>query len=403
MKVVTFGCRLNTFESRLIEKIGADFDNVLVFNTCAVTGEAERQCRQAIRKAYRENPCQKIVVTGCAAQLNPEVYAAMPEVFRVLGNREKLTREAFEKLDKICVGNVESYRFDQLYFLHDFEGRTRAFLQIQQGCSHACTFCVIHKARGKSKGLPSEKVLEQARLFVQNGFSEIVLTGVDIASYPQGFNRLIQLIAEKIDGLKRLRFGSIDPAAIDDSFIELVGRYPVIQPHLHLSMQSGDNLVLKRMGRRHTREQVLKICEKLRKVRSDIVFGADFITGFPTETDEQAKNTEDFVQESFITLLHVFPYSPRPGTPAAKMPQVDLSVRRERAARLRKIGNQAEEKLLNQTVGTVRPVLIEKNKKGYTDNYLKVQTNSNSEGQIIPVRITQRIKNELVGEVEIRP
>ncbi len=402
MKVITFGCRLNAFESCLIEKIGTDCDDILVFNTCAVTGEAERQCRQAIRKAYRKNPKTKIIVTGCAAQLNPEVYAAMPEVFRVLGNREKLTQAAYETSEKVCVGDADLYDFKALQPVTDFEGRTRAFLQIQQGCDHACTFCIVHQARGHNKGLPPEKVLKQARLFVENGFSEIVLTGVDIASYPQGFHRLVRLLAEEVTGLKRLRFGSLDPTALDEEFIELMGTYAVIQPHVHLSMQSGDNLILKRMGRRHTAEQVLKACQTLRQVRSDIVFGADFITGFPTETTEQALRTEAFVKEANITQLHVFPYSARPGTPAAKMPSVEISVRKERAARLRQTGFELERKLLDQTVGTVRSVLIEKNGSGYTDNYLKVHTSSKSEGKIEQVLIKKRIENELVGEVKIR-
>lgn len=402
MKVITFGCRLNAFETRLIEKIGADLNDVIVVNTCAVTGEAERQCRQAIRKAYRENPTAKIIVTGCAAQLNPEVYAAMPEVFRVLGNREKLTRTAYETTEKVCVGDVDLFDFEVLKPVTDFEGHTRAFLQIQQGCNHACTFCIVHQARGRNKGLPPEKVLEQARLFVENGFSEIVLTGVDIASYPQGFNRLVRLIAEKVSGLKRLRFGSLDPTALDKEFIDLMGTYAVLQPHLHLSVQSGDDLILKRMGRRHTAEQVLKACQALRAVRPDIVFGADFITGFPTETEEQALQTEAFVTEANITQLHVFPYSARPGTPAAKMPAVEIGVRKERAARLRQTGLKLEQKLLDKTVGTVHPVLIEKNGSGYTDNYLKVHTSSTSEGKIEQVLITKRIENELVGEVKVR-
>ncbi len=402
MKVITFGCRLNAFESRLIEKIGTDLADVIVVNTCAVTGEAERQCRQSIRKIHRENPTAKIIVTGCAAQLNPEIYAAMPEVFRVLGNREKLTRAAFETAEKVCVSDADLFDFEELQPVTDFEGRTRAFLQIQQGCNHACTFCIVHQARGHNKGLPPEKVLEQARLFVENGFSEIVLTGVDIASYPQGFHRLVRLIAEKVTGLKRLRFGSLDPTVLDEEFIGLMGTYSVIQPHLHLSVQSGDDLILKRMGRRHTAAQVVKACQALRAVRPDMVFGADFITGFPTETEAQALKTEAFVREANITQLHVFPYSARPGTPAAKMPPVEPAVRKERAARLRQAGFELEQKLLDQTVGTVRPVLIEKNGSGYTDNYLKVHTDSKSEGKIEQVLIKQRIDNELVGEVKIR-
>ncbi len=401
MKILTFGCRLNTFESTLIHKIGEDLDDVIVVNTCAVTGEAERQCRQAIRKAHRDFPDMKIIVTGCGAQLHPETYATMPEVTRVLGNREKLTRAALYNTNKLMVGDInESPESCELPIVTDFEGRTRAFLQIQQGCDHACTFCIVRQARGHNTGLPPQKVIEQARTFIENGFSEIVLTGVDITSYPYGFNALVRRILTELPDLKRLRFGSVDPACIDDELISLFEEFPALMPHLHLSIQAGDNLVLKRMGRRHTQEQVIEFCQKLREIRPEMVFGADFITGFPTETESQFLSTIHLVREAGITLLHVFPYSIRPGTPAAKMPMVDGLVRKERAARLRTIGLQQEENLLDSLIGQTKNVLIEKEGQGYTDNYLKVNVlnGENQIGHIIPVHIQQRRNNELVGE-----
>ena len=397
MKIVTFGCRLNTFESKLIEKIGSDLQDIVVVNTCAVTAEAERQCRQAIRKVFREYPHMKIIVTGCAAQLHPEKYAQMPEVFRVLGNREKLTREMLFSDERVCVGDINQ-PIENIPLVTDFEGRSRAFLQIQQGCNHTCTFCIVRSARGKNIGLPPERVLEQARVFVKQGFSEIVLTGVDITSYPYGFNSLIRRLVTEVEGLKRLRLGSLDPACVDDELMELLLSFPILMPHLHLSVQAGDNLVLKRMGRRHTAEQIIQFCTHLKKMCPDFVLGGDFITGFPTETEEQFLNTCQLVQEAQITQLHVFPYSVRLGTPAAKMPMVDMGIRKERATRLRQLGLTLEHQLLDKMIGTIRPVLIEREGHGYTDNYLKVQVSSGQIGSIIPVKITKRSKNELVGE-----
>ncbi|MBQ8557809.1 MAG: tRNA (N(6)-L-threonylcarbamoyladenosine(37)-C(2))-methylthiotransferase MtaB [Alphaproteobacteria bacterium] len=397
MKIVTFGCRLNTFESKLIEKIGSDLQDIVVVNTCAVTAEAERQCRQAIRKVFREYPHMKIIVTGCAAQLHPEKYAQMPEVFRVLGNREKLTREMLFSDERVCVGDINQ-PIENIPLVTDFEGRSRAFLQIQQGCNHTCTFCIVRSARGKNIGLPPERVLEQARVFVKQGFSEIVLTGVDITSYPYGFNSLIRRLVTEVEGLKRLRLGSLDPACVDDELMELLLSSPILMPHLHLSVQAGDNLVLKRMGRRHTAEQIIQFCTHLKKMCPDFVLGGDFITGFPTETEEQFLNTCQLVQEAQITQLHVFPYSVRLGTPAAKMPMVDMGIRKERATRLRQLGLTLEHQLLDKMIGTIRPVLIEREGHGYTDNYLKVQVLSGQIGSIIPVKITKRSKNELVGE-----
>ncbi|MBQ8251120.1 MAG: tRNA (N(6)-L-threonylcarbamoyladenosine(37)-C(2))-methylthiotransferase MtaB [Alphaproteobacteria bacterium] len=397
MKILSFGCRLNTFESTVIQKLLADRDDIFVVNTCAVTHEAERQCQQAIRRAARENPDMKIIVTGCAAQLNPQKYANMPEVFKVVGNIEKLSRKCLLEGDRIQVQNILDTDFE-VPVITDFESRTRAFLQIQQGCSHACTFCIVRKARGKNKGLPVDQVINEANSFVSNGFSELVLTGVDITSYPYGFNFLLKEILKKVTGLKRLRLGSIDPACMDDEFVDIVASNPVFMPHLHLSMQSGDNMILKRMGRRHSFEQVLKMCQKLKEQRPNFVFGADFITGFPTETEEMFLNTVRFVQEAGITHLHVFPYSVRPETPAAKMPMVEMCERKRRAALLREVGQELLTSCLDKQIGKTLSVLVETQGVGYTENYLKVKTNCEKTGEIIPVLITGREKNELVGE-----
>jgi threonylcarbamoyladenosine tRNA methylthiotransferase MtaB len=261
----------------------------------------------------KENPDCQIIVTGCAAQFNPETYAQMPEVDRVLGNREKITRQAFLSSEKILVSDVKNAVFD-IPLVSQFEGRTRAFVQVQQGCNHSCTFCVVRQVRGRNKGVEPNQVIEQIQSFVQKGYSEIVLTGVDVTSYPYGFSDLVEKIILNVPDLKRLRLGSLDPAGIDDKLIDLYSKYEVLMPHAHLSIQAGDDLILKRMGRRHGKEDVLTLAQKLRQARPDLVLGADFITGFPTETDEMFANTMDLVQKANITLLHVFPFSVRPGT-----------------------------------------------------------------------------------------
>ncbi len=400
MKIMTFGCRLNTFESALIHKTGADLpDNVLIVNTCAVTGEAERQCRQAIRKAYRDNPDVRIFVVGCAAQLHPEEYARMPEVERVLGNRDKLLSDILHGTQAVAVSDITEPMAD-IPVIAECEGRERAFLQIQQGCDHACTFCIVRQARGPNQGVSPEKVLAQARAFVAAGYRELVITGVDVTSYPYGFCAIIERLLTEVDGLERLRLGSLDPACLDDKFVALMGRYPKLMPHLHLSIQAGDNLILKRMGRRHTFEDVVRFATAVRAVRPDVVLGADFITGFPTETEAHFQRTVDLVAAAGLTHLHVFPYSARTGTPAAKMPPVDGAVRKDRARRLRAVGEQAYTALLESMIGKRLNVLIEKKGSGWSENYLKIQTNCDKIGHIVPVLITERNKNELVGQVE---
>lgn len=399
MKIITFGCRINTYESALISQIAGDLENVILVNTCAVTAEAERQCRQTIRKLRKENPSALVVVTGCAAQLHPEVYAAMPEVDRVLGNREKITREALTATEPVLVSDVKDASFD-IPIVSDFEGRTRAFIQVQQGCNHACTFCVVRQVRGKNKGIPPEQVVEQARVFVEKGYSELVLTGIDVTSYPYGFSDLVEQVLKQVPEIKRLRFGSMDPAGIDDKLIGLFGEYETLMPHMHLSIQSGDNDVLRRMGRRHKREDVLRLTEKLRAVRPDFVLGSDFIAGFPTETEKMFENTLDLVEQAQIILLHVFPFSVRPGTPSAKMEMVDMHQRKERARRLREKGHELLQSYLQTQVGKSSVVLVEKDNKGFNEHYIPTHLIGDvAEGQIITVTNTGVSEDGLVAKV----
>ncbi len=341
VEVVTLGCRINSYESEILKEKFAAIDNLVIVNTCAVTREAERQCRQTVRKLRKENPQAKIVVTGCAAQINPQSFARMPEVDLVLGNREKVELEKYiggEICEKTIVGDIFSYdRYDD-YVITGFEGRERAFVQIQQGCDHRCTYCIVPFARGNNRSVPEDEVLRQIEVLLSRGFKEICLTGVDACSYKPSFSGLVKKILQAFPELPSLQFGSLDPAAVDDEFVALVGQYPNIYPHFHLSVQSGDNLVLKRMRRRHSREDVIGLCAKIRTVRPEATFGADFICGFPTESEEAFANTMRLVDEAGIDRLHVFPYSERPGTPAALMPQVPMEIRRERAKKLREKG-----------------------------------------------------------------
>lgn len=338
VQVITFGCRINSYESEIFKEKLKNYDNLIVVNTCAVTAEAERQCRQAIRKLRKENPTSKIIVTGCAAQVSTARFDTMPEVDLVLGNKEKTEIEKYLiAKDKTIVGDIFSFEGYDAYMITGFEGRHRAFVEVQQGCNHRCTYCIVPYARGANRSVAPEKIINQIKILLNKGFKEICLTGVDVCSYEPSFSDLVKTILQNIPELPSLQFGSLDPAAIDDKFVELVKNYKNIHPHFHFSIQSGDNLILKRMGRRHNREDVINLCRKLREVRSDSTFGADFICGFPTETEEQFKNTMKLVEEANIDNLHVFPYSERPGTPAAKMPQVPVHIRRERAEKLRNL------------------------------------------------------------------
>lgn len=342
-EVVTFGCRINAYESEVMKEKLKDFDNLIVINTCAVTSEAERQCRQTIRKLKRENPEAKIIVTGCSAQVSAAKLSAMPEVDLVLGNKEKKQIEQYVAgmfAQKNQVSDIFADENCDDYLITGFEGRQKAFVQIQQGCNHRCTYCIVPYARGHNRSVPEELIIKQIRGLLKNGFQEICLTGVDICSYEPSFSMVVQHILEKIPELPLLTFGSLDPAAIDDNFIELLQKFNNIGNYFHFSIQSGDNLILKRMGRRHLREDVIRLCKKIRAVKKEAVFGADFICGFPTESEAAFANTCKLVTEAGLSKLHVFPYSERAGTPAAKMPQLPMEERRRRAAELRKLSEE---------------------------------------------------------------
>ena len=385
-KVITFGCRLNIFESEVIRghAVAAGLSDTIIVHTCAVTAEAERQARQAIRRAKRENPHSRIIVTGCSVQIAPDRYTAMEEIDAIVGNQDKLLPTAWAKLTKpgsspIHISDIMAVRQTTGHLVSGFDGRTRAFVQVQNGCDHRCTFCIIPYGRGNSRSVPIDDVVDQVRLLVENGYQEVVITGVDITSYgkdlegtpPLGY--LLDTILKSVPELPRLRLSSIDPAEVDEQLFELITSEPRLMPHVHLSLQAGDNMVLKRMKRRHGRDDVLKLCHKLRSHRSDIVFGADMIAGFPTEDDEMFERSRAMVGDAGLTFLHVFPYSPRPNTPAARMPQVPKTVRRERAARLRAEGEAALNRFLRQQVGQRRQVLVERGGHGHTQHFAPVR------------------------------
>lgn len=342
-QVFTFGCRINSYESEILKEKFSDVDDLIIVNSCAVTKEAERQCRQLLRKLRLQNPEARIVVTGCAAQVNPRIYAKMPEVDLVLGNKEKTALEKYIKgeiAEKTIVGDIMKYDDYDHYIITGFEGRQRAFVQVQQGCDHRCTYCIVPFARGHNRPVPEDDVIKQIDTLLKQGFAEICLTGVDVCSYRPSFSGLVKKILLTFPDLSSLQFGSLDPAAIDDDFVAMVGQYKNVLPFFHFSVQSGDNLILKRMGRRHSREDVINLCKKIRSVRPEATFGADFICGFPTETEENFANTLRLVDEAGIDKLHVFPYSERQGTPAALMPQIKMEERRRRAKVLREKGEE---------------------------------------------------------------
>ena len=347
VQVITFGCRLNAFESEVIkEKLRTFSDDLIVINTCAVTGEAERQCRQAIRKLKKENPNAKIVVTGCSAEVHQDSFLKMKEVSLVLGNKEKNDIERYVKQIGEIKSKVEGVSSDEDvngYMITGFEGRQKAFVQIQQGCNHRCTYCIVPYARGKNRSATIEHVVAQVKMLCQKGLKKICLTGVDLCSYQYGLASVVHAILQEVVELEELSFGSLDPAAVDKELIRLIGQNKTISPYFHLSVQSGDNLILKRMGRRHTREDVINLCAQIRLVRADAVFGADFIFGFPSESEEAFENTCRLVEQADITKLHVFPYSERDSTPASKMPQIDMHIRRERAKILRNLRGSTDD------------------------------------------------------------
>ncbi|MES2293293.1 MAG: tRNA (N(6)-L-threonylcarbamoyladenosine(37)-C(2))-methylthiotransferase MtaB [Pseudomonadota bacterium] len=401
--VVTFGCRLNAYESEAIKaRAGeAQLQNAVVVNTCAVTAEAVRQSRQTIRRLKRERPGTRIIVTGCAAQTEPETYAAMPEVDAVLGNQEKLTAAAYADFgmgaaERVRVNDIMSVTETAPQMVDHFEGRARAFLQVQNGCDHRCTFCIIPYGRGNSRSVPMGMVVEEARRLTENGFAEIVLTGVDLTSYGgdlPGAPTLGQLVAKLlklVPGLKRLRLSSIDSIEADPALMRAIAEEGRLMPHFHLSAQSGDDLILKRMKRRHSRADTIAFCNQVRRLRPEAAFGADLITGFPTESEAMFQNSLRLVDDAGLTQLHVFPFSPRTGTPAARMPQLGAAVAKERGARLRAKGETARDARFRAMIGRTYSVLVEKSDFGHSECFAPVQLEPGAAvpGEIIPVVIT---------------
>ena len=407
VEIVTFGCRLNAYESEVMrgeaEKAGLGelAGGAILVNTCAVTGEAVRQARQAIRKARRENPEARIIVTGCAAQTEAATFTEMEEVDLVLGNEEKLTAHNYRALPDFGVNQFEKARVNDIMSVNEtaghlvdaLEGRARAFVQVQNGCDHRCTFCIIPFGRGNSRSVPMGAVVEQVRRLVGNGYLEVVLSGVDLTSYGSDLpgspklGRLVKTILRQAPDLARLRLSSIDSIEADPELIEAIGSEARLMPHLHLSLQHGDDMILKRMKRRHLRDDAIRFCEDIRRQRSDIVFGADIIAGFPTETEPMFENSLKIVEECGLTHLHVFPFSPREGTPAARMPQLPRKLVKERAARLRAVGDAAHRRHLDMLPGTHQRILIEREGLGRTEGFTLTTLDAGKPGEIVEAAI----------------
>jgi len=386
-ELVTFGCRLNTYESEVMRAHAqkAGMEDAIIFNTCAVTKEAERQARQAIRRAKRDNPNAKIIVTGCSAQIDPQTYSQMDEVDQIIGNDLKLKEETWTgaaPAERVLVNDIMSVKETASHLIEGIEGQARAFIQVQNGCDHRCTFCIIPYGRGNSRSVPIGEIAAQVRKLVESGYNEIVFTGVDVTSYgadlpgKPALGQMIRRVLALVPELPRLRLSSLDPVEIDDDLWRLIAEEPRLMPHLHMSLQAGDDMVLKRMKRRHLRADAIEMCDRARSYRPDMVFGADIIAGFPTETDEMFQNTLDIVSECDLTFLHVFPYSERPGTPAAKIPQnkqVPHPVRKERAAKLRAQGEIQVQKFLKQHLNKTRQVIVQKGNIGRTEHFAEVR------------------------------
>ncbi len=412
VEIVTFGCRLNAFESEVIarEAERAGLTDAIVVNSCAVTNEAVAQARQSIRRLKRERPGLRIVVTGCAAQTQPLMFAEMAEVDRVVGNDDKMRGEAWRNAraafdasqafgiageEKIAVADIMAVREMAPHLLEGYQsGLPRVFVQVQNGCDHRCTFCIIPYGRGNSRSVPMGAVVDQVRALVERGHAEIVLTGVDLTSYGAdlpGTPKLGQLtkqILRHVPELKRLRISSIDQVEVDRDLLDVIADDERLMPHLHLSLQSGDDLILKRMKRRHSRSHAVEFCAQVRRLRPDIALGADIIAGFPTESEEMFARSQDLVEECDLTFLHVFPYSPRPGTPAARMPQVSGGTIKERAKRLRATGEAALQRRLTSEIGATREVLIESVRQGRTEHFLPVAIADETPGAVRTLTIT---------------
>ena len=401
----TLGCRLNAYETEAMKELaaGSGLSNAIIVNTCAVTAEAVRKAKQEIRRLARENPGASVIVTGCAAQTEPETFAAMGEVSRVIGNHEKMQADTWSGLaipdligrtEKVQVDDIMSVRETAGHLIDGF-GRHRAYVQVQNGCDHRCTFCIIPFGRGNSRSVPAGVVVEQIKRLVDKGFNEVVLTGVDLTSWGADLpaeprlGDLVLRILRLVPDLPRLRISSIDSIEADENLMQAIATEPRLMPHLHLSLQAGDDMILKRMKRRHLRDDAIKFCDEARRLRPDIVFGADIIAGFPTETEQMFENSLKLVEDCGLTFLHVFPFSPRKGTPAARMPQLGGPDIKSRAARLRAVGEAALSKHLAAQIGKTHQILLESPRMGRTEQFTEVAfANDQPEGQIVSATIT---------------
>ncbi|WDM85256.1 tRNA (N(6)-L-threonylcarbamoyladenosine(37)-C(2))-methylthiotransferase MtaB [Ehrlichia sp. JZT12] len=408
-EVITFGCRLNFYESEIIKSNleKAQLNDVVVVHSCAVTNEAERQVRSKIRKLYNNNANIKIIVAGCAAQLNPELYVNMPGVMKVLGNQDKLKYENYVSDAKVIVGNIDESERVKNDVVKKFSGRSRALIEIQNGCNHECTFCVITKARGKNRSLSIEDIINQVRHCVDYGYNEVVFTGVDISDFgldiygQRTLGIMIKRVLSAVPQLCRLRLSSIDLAEIEDDLIDIIVNEPRFMPHLHLSLQSGSNLILKRMKRRHSREKVIEFCNKISEQRKEVAFGADIIVGFPTETEEMFNDTVKLIEEANISYLHIFPYSRREGTPAARMPQVSQEIKKRRVKLLCEIAKERLSNFYNTLLYTKQSIVVEKSGVGRAENFALVKfVNKDVQLQsIVEVEIKKVESNYLIAEV----
>jgi threonylcarbamoyladenosine tRNA methylthiotransferase MtaB len=404
--ILTFGCRLNAYESEVMRGLSTtQSEATVIVNTCAVTSEAERQARQAIRRIARERPDARIVVTGCAAQIDPTSWAALPNVHRVLGNDDKLKPESWLPGAGSAVSDIMAARETAAHLVTEFASRARAFVQVQQGCDHRCTFCIIPFGRGPNRSVPIGVIADQVRTLVASGYHEVVLTGVDVASYgpdlpgAPSLGQMIRRLLLAVPELPRLRLSSIDPAAIDDDLWRLIAEEPRLMPHLHLSLQAGSDLILKRMRRRHLRADAMAAIHHARDLRPGIAIGADLIAGFPTETDQQFNETLSFVQEAALPYLHVFPYSERPGTPAARMPSVPKPIRKQRAAALREAGASETSRFFSGQIGQMVSLLTEADQSGHTEHFAPVQlAHPMGPGKLISARVTGSTDDLLLAE-----
>ncbi len=410
IETITLGCRLNLYESEAMRNLAEDagLSNVVLVNTCAVTGEAVRQARQTIRRARKQKPDALIVVTGCAAQIDPGMFAAMPEVDRVIGNAEKAEAKTFVALaggqtERVLVNDIMSVRETAGHLIDGVQDRARAYVQVQNGCDHRCTFCIIPFGRGNSRSVPAGEVVAMIGRLVAKGVPEVVLSGVDMTSWGADLpgqptlGDLVQRILKLVPDLKRLRLSSVDAVEIDDTLFRLFAEEERMMPHLHLSLQHGADMILKRMKRRHSRDDAIQLAARLRAARPDIAFGADLIAGFPTETEAHFADSLALVDEVGLAFLHVFPFSPRPETPAARMPQLDKATIKARAAILRDKGQQALAGYLDSQIGTTQTVLIERDGKGRLNSFAEIQVPGGQAGSLIQARVTGRADNHLLG------